>query len=495
MSIQRSSRYFFAPALVGVLASLWLAACGGSTTPAALGACVDNLARDPVTGLCPCPIPPGSPPGTVNPPPDQYGVCDDANTKYYVVPAQNSLDQSLNAAVNDPGPDPTMMDDCTDPAGYEFFLVDDYEAGLATKSYTYNDTTNELLPLAIKDWQPSSTPIPWGPRCGSTHAMHFGGVHTNWGAGYGTAIYNHLDTLNPDLNNPTVVATDFSEYTPAKPWGFFWPGDQSLTMGLQAVDLTGFEGVSFWARRSPYSNDGFRVGVLDRTTSDDFNKQLPPDKASCKTIYTLCSCQNNKPCLPWDPATATNVPVNMGIEAIVPDVAGTYCWDPSVDPYPGADPTLRCGQTACNWRVDTPLPTLIDNPQTADAALKWLQPGPPDPKTGMSAPGIGTMTCSPEPYVFQNSTTPSGQYCYDPSRDAPPAEVFDRCGDAFLGPTPIDTNWHRYMVRFVDMRQGNFDKRSNGMDLSVAESLVFAFPGGNLDVWIDDLKIYRKTPQ
>jgi hypothetical protein len=38
------------------------------------------------------------------------------------------------------------------------------------------------------------------------------------------------------------------------------------------------------------------------------------------------------------------------------------------------------------------------------------------------------------------------------------------------------------------------DKRSSGIDLSMVETLVFAFPGGNLDVWLDDVGFYRKKP-
>ena len=49
--------------------------------------------------------------------------------------------------------------------------------------------------------------------------------------------------------------------------------------------------------------------------------------------------------------------------------------------------------------------------------------------------GVGTMTCSPEPYVFKDSTTPSARFCYKPGVDLDPPERMERCNDSFLAGT------------------------------------------------------------
>src|ERR1700743_3876812 len=66
------------------------------------------------------------------------------HTPYYVMPVQ-AADNSLPPAVNDYGPHPLSADDCADPADMEFALVDDYEGGVASKTYTYNDSTCEVM--------------------------------------------------------------------------------------------------------------------------------------------------------------------------------------------------------------------------------------------------------------------------------------------------------------------------------------------------------------
>ncbi|HEY4107299.1 MAG TPA: hypothetical protein VGM44_25550 [Polyangiaceae bacterium] len=439
-----------------------------------------------------------------------------ASTPYYVMPVQQA-DGTLAPAVNDYGPVPLTAADCAPPPNVEIALVDDYEGGAASQTYTYNDTTCEVLPVAIKDWQPASTQIPstWmsatsgdpnapvqgGNRCGSLRAMHLAGTYTNYGAGLGTLLYNHSALLNSNPAYPPIPSTQIGVYFQGQTTALVKDGDTPFVAGLASTDLSQWDGITFWARRGPYGQDGFRPGLLDRTTADDFNKQSPPGVAACRSIYTVCSCLNGKPCTPWDPAvdpgpdpaTIPQTGCYSGFAAEAPDVAGTYCWDPKVDPWPSGDPTIRCGQTACNYRVDTPIPTMIFNPVNKDRAVLWKA------DIGQGA-GVGTMTCSPEPYVFHDSTQPAAQFCYTPGVDADPPEKMDRCQDSWLGTTggspsdpAIDTNWHRYMIPFANLRQGTVDQRSPGIDLTFVEALLFAFPGGNLDVWIDDVGFYRAT--
>ena len=103
------------------------------------------------------------------------------------------------------------------------------------------------------------------------------------------------------------------------------------------------------------------------------------------------------------------------------------------------------------------------------------------------------MTCSPEPYVFKDSTTPSAKFCYKPGVDLDPPERMERCNDGFLAGTLLTTDWKHYLIKFSDLRQGMIDKRSGEIDLGMVEALLFAFPGGDMDLWLDDVGFYRKV--
>jgi hypothetical protein len=39
------------------------------------------------------------------------------------------------------------------------------------------------------------------------------------------------------------------------------------------------------------------------------------------------------------------------------------------------------------------------------------------------------------------------------------------------------------------------DKRSTQIDLGMVEALLFAFPGGDMDIWLDDIGFYKKKGQ
>ncbi len=465
---------------------------------------------------------------------------------YFVLPVDPKDQSGLPPAINDPGSDAVDPKDCA-ANGYDIAVIDDYEGGKAIKTYTFNDSTSDVYPLSYKAWEPSTTPIPkprgnvaCGPGYDSKTALHIAGVYKDFGGGVGTVLMNHVDSLN---RNPQIqlAFTDLNKFTidPLKSAAtpiLFWNGTPPNAPGIgtdpakvdfpyvaayagntpldatgvhagaaalmQSVDLNDWEGITFWARRGAFAGPGFRPGILDRTTSDDFNKQLPPDKASCRSIYTQCGCQNMRPCTHWDPAIpGTPVPtqeeINSSVEPLVPTLsdetqtnvplAGDYCWDPKLDKYPPWDPSLRCGNFACDFHPDTPIPAMTYNPVSQEASELWHRKLGPD--KGM---GIGTMTCSPEPYTFRDSTTPAARYCYRPGIDADPPEKNDRCNDGFLSGVLLDTNWRRYYVPFADLRQGNVDQHSKGIDLHMVESFLISFPGGNLDLWIDDPAFYRK---
>jgi hypothetical protein len=451
------------------------------------------------------------------------GVVATATSDFFVMPVDPKDGSGLPPAINDAGPGKLITSQqCMDEdATYEFAIVDNYEGGKASHTYSFNDSTSEVLPLVSKDWEPWATAYPpaWTARLGknpcgpggptSSEVLHLAGHFTDFGGGLGTVLFNHTDTLGTavkfnDLSQkvgadgvvPQVAA-------PARPITFY-PGDVAYVPGMASADLTDassvpphpWEGISFWARRGPFAGPGFRPGILDRTTSDDFNKQLPASMAACRSVYTTCSCPNQKPCTAWDPndpqdpqPTADELMSN--IEPLTPDVSGytvtkgSYCWDPKVDKYPPWDPSLRCDDFACDYHANTPIPSMTYNPVNATEANLWQA----DAGKG---PGVGTMTCSPNYYVFKDSTTPSARFCYKPGVDLDPPERMERCNDGFLAGTLLTTDWVHYFIKFSDLRQGMIDKRSSGIDLGMVEALLFAFPGGDMDLWLDDVGFYRR---
>jgi hypothetical protein len=475
------------------------------------------------------------------------GVTPTANSQFFVMPAESQDMAGLPPAINDPGPGPIDATQCNDESLYEFAVVDDYEAGRASHTYSFNDSTAEMLPLVNKDWEPPATAYPaqWITKfgknpCGpgsakSAEVLHLAGHFTDFGAGLGTVLFFHKDeTLSgtaipfTDLSGTvkadgSIVLADGSMAPPIAHPIVYYPGDSTYVSympvkpselqppgvpHLMSADLSQWEGITFWARRGPFAGPGFRPGILDRTTSDDFNKQLPASLAACRSVYTTCSCPNQKPCMPWEPndpsySQPTPAEITSSIEPLIPDTTtgfpastyptptrGTYCWDPKVDKYPPWDPSLRCGDFACDFHSNTPIPSMTYNPVDATQASLWRTDVGKGAASGGA--GIGTMTCSPEPYVFKDSTTPSARFCYKPGVDLDPPERMERCNDSFLAGTLLTTNWKRYFIKFSDLRQGMIDKRSSGIDLGMVETMVFAFPGGDMDVWLDDVGFYRK---
>lgn len=66
----------------------------------------------------------------------------------------------------DAGSDAVDAKDCA-PSDYDIVVIDNYEIGKGTKTYTFNDSTSDVYPLAFKAWEPSTTLIP-KPRGGVT---------------------------------------------------------------------------------------------------------------------------------------------------------------------------------------------------------------------------------------------------------------------------------------------------------------------------------------
>ncbi|HEX3851674.1 MAG TPA: hypothetical protein VHW01_11955, partial [Polyangiaceae bacterium] len=91
------------------------------------------------------------------------------------------------------------------------------------------------------------------------------------------------------------------------------------------LDVSGYEGVSFWARRGPDSMGTLLVTIADKYTSDDMNRQ---NEQFCRRIFGCYSeCQNGSICSKTDAET---------------DAVGSplyRCFDPKNGKIPSPDPS------------------------------------------------------------------------------------------------------------------------------------------------------------
>src|SRR5262249_15143548 len=106
------------------------------------------------------------------------------------------------------------------------------------------------------------------------------------------------------------------------------------------VDLREWEGISFWARRGPDSQPGFRVALGDKNLDDDASMLATAGgivNPRCRRSKE-CDCRNHRPC------------------TLGPNGNEYYCWDPKLDATPEAQwhpwnhELYRCGVSACDYR-------------------------------------------------------------------------------------------------------------------------------------------------
>jgi hypothetical protein len=115
---------------------------------------------------------------------------------------------------------------------------------------------------------------PANPSNGVVHIQ--GGPFLGWGGGVGTAMKDY-----PGRPSMPVKAG-----TPA-------------TIASAAVDASAWEGISFWARRGPDSQVGFRVLAGDKNTDDDISYLMyhadPTTPRFCERVRE-CACLNHQAC-------------------------------------------------------------------------------------------------------------------------------------------------------------------------------------------------------
>ena len=189
-----------------------------------------------------------------------------------------------------PDPLPPLVNCGAAEAGLEFFeapaiwtfeedsVQPNPEKGIYKKAlhlYSYTDESQLIASFSYFDpmmgkqakrtWEPPVTPMDrcMGTPPGSNHTIHVqGGPFLAWGGGIGTSMKGlpvlcteGMECVGRDPAIPTFDATT----------------DRTPDSVHATLNFSEWEGISFWARRGPDSQNGLRVLVGDRFTDDDVN--------------------------------------------------------------------------------------------------------------------------------------------------------------------------------------------------------------------------------
>jgi hypothetical protein len=108
--------------------------------------------------------------------------------------------------------------------------------------------------------------------------------------------FSTAPTPNPDLDVMKTVCPKRDQYYQTNKKAD--ETDEPYLVGM-ALDMSQWDGIAFWARRSPNSQEGIRLAVADKYVDDDmsylsykYDKNRP---RYCER-KTVCSCPNHKPC-------------------------------------------------------------------------------------------------------------------------------------------------------------------------------------------------------
>ncbi len=404
-----------------------------------------------------------------------------------------------------PDPGPRLVECKKVEQSYEFMLPDaiwTFDEGLraptnefiARGMYSYTDNTTIIKTFTIADtqdptgrhrpnktWEPRTATL---PRCSDppndqNQAIHIqGGPFLSWGGGVGIGMKNF----------PMVTGS-------------------ATTVSAAVKDVSGWEGISFWARRGPDSQAGFRVLVGDKYTDDDIAYIMYRDdpnqliqKRFCERVRE-CGCLNHRTCTaihlerkplpdgglgpidtPLIPFDCERPPLEIGDARVL-----KYCGTPEV--INGAESTSQggaacnsCEETRCNERY----PAFPDDCGVPGGGCPMDSPVP----LATDRQFYG-KPCSP--HTMRNGTF--GYWCFDPETERP-AESTEQCGDHWTRVVNLSNEWQFYTVPFSSMAQQGWAKRSAGLDLTSVSTIRFTWDGGWIDFWIDDVRFYRtKTVQ
>jgi hypothetical protein len=390
-------------------------------------------------------------------------------------------------------------------AGLEFFpffnVLDNeqFTPGTSQFFYQYVDGTAGIWPAGY------SPPAIQQDICkGSTgnHVMHeSGGLFTGWGGGIGVgfAHFASMDralcpSSDPSLNCPAAggYTTSTQCYCASPGSG---PGALGQAIAALSLDVSQWDGISFWARRGPNGQPLMRVLVGDKFTDDDISwytyytdptqPRLCERKGECSCLFQDATCDwysDSDPvygpkvhsALDQMPLPDRNLPPSL-------QEGGYFCGAPGSHPgsaSSGGTTAMStvsnvCGRTQCD-NVYPAFPTSGPDPEWAGRA------------------------CTP--YTYRSGA--QANVCYNPPgtvdangnpvpADPLPAEADKQCGDHFTFPVHLTTEWQFFAIPFTQMFQQGWAQQAPYFDLTSVSVVRFTWDTGYVDYYIDDVRFYR----
>jgi hypothetical protein len=393
-------------------------------------------------------------------------------------------------------------------------FVEDYSHVAGRLGVTCAGGISGFEPL-VASVTPCEPPGDGGFFPGAFHV--FGGTFRGWGGGVGVSMAK-LNGRDPITGN-----TDQSQsFDPRAPKSFCCvshdaagqcvatadpkfaavcpAADAEFAVWMAALDVSQYEGVSFWARRGPNSQKGIRVLVGDKYTDDDLNYLAQRQQGATGQVQPLycrrvreCDCRIGQTCTFYDESVLPTCPtpehggffcslpiMGPSMVSTSPDCSGLSIYGGGT-PISGAGPSNCCNTTACDDKY-----AAYPNDPIPDAGRFALAGG-----------GAGTVghdiqffgrPCTP--YAWTNGI--GGSWCFDPATDPPPAPSSELCGDHWTRTVDLSTQWQFYTVPFTQMLQQGWAKKSEHLDLHSVSTLRFSWDVGNIDYWIDEVSFYRR---
>ncbi|HEY2407375.1 MAG TPA: hypothetical protein VGI10_15295, partial [Polyangiaceae bacterium] len=360
--------------------------------------------------------------------------------------------------------------------------------------------------LPISGWQPpatSGTVCTTGQNLGIFHIVGGVGVpFRGWGGGLGVALEKlngrnpEATTANPDVDRYLSPALDTAKGlcvpTAANPNGLrpelCPPIDGEYATAVAALDVSSYEGVSFWARRGPTSQAGIRVMVGDKNTDDDLNflaqehnqRTGSHDPLYCARVKA-CGCLYGGDCKfsddfgiqwcadPCDPATVARCTTSNNFGA----ATGTS----NTSSPNGGSTNCQCGaHSVC----DAPYPAFAQSSGQDPMNATSNQP------ENLGDPQFFGKPCTP----FAFPDVDASSYCFDPATESP-AIGSERCGDHWMKTVTLTTDWQFFKVPFADLRQQGWAKKFDHLETHAVSVVRFTWDVGFIDYWIDDFSFYR----
>jgi hypothetical protein len=238
------------------------------------------------------------------------------------------------------------------------------------------------------------------------------------------------------------------------------------------LDLSQWDGISFWARRTNDSQPGIRLALGDKYTDDDLSYLQyhinPNDERFCERNQE-CGCPGGRECV------------------------NGACYDPRVDP-----PLEENAVTMAESRVDGAMIPVLDEDNDhryAPCGQFMCQRGflafrgASDGSVPREDVAFANTTC--QPFTFRGGITDN--FCYDSATDRYPYENSHVCGDHWLKPVHLSTEWQFFKVPFTDLLQQGWAKEAYELDLTSAAVVRFIWGRGWVDMMLDDVRFYRNT--